>query len=301
MKSWYMRIPRRIRQLVLRHASYSLAVAFNRSLLGNPHGRRKALEHAAPLLRTLDNAGIVHDPVATARRVMMQERLFPWGCTRLSRCPEKEFRRWVCITGQEHLETALAQGRGVMLAGNHFGPGHLVNRVLCRQAYRVHILRKGRRKNAFESENSLRRELHLEDDDSPGYLDTMITIRDLLRQGEIVHVALDGSSGGGGLRLQHLGLYREFRTGLPLIAYLSNAIIIPVFVNLKENGKIAIDFDRPFADPDPEQSPVSYAEFVVRDYVDRLNAFCRAEPGSVKIKRINKLEKANARAVSSSI
>lgn len=272
-----------------RRISYGVLVRVFRALLNNPVGRRHARIKARGLLDLLDRAGVDYDPDDTVVASAMRRHLFPWGYYRLADCPRKEFERFVGSCGLEHLISSLGEGRGVLLAANHHGPSRTTQLYLRANGYRVHVLRRLNRFRGAERlglresappEGTV--DLCLQNDNSPGFVQTMTRIRHLLRSGEIVLAALDGVAGRTkGLCVPLMGSTYRLQIGVAVAAALSNALVIPVHTVLKTDGKVEIHFARPIAERRSGETPLGHAENIVRAYADSVQRFIAMEPGSV--------------------
>lgn len=287
MKCWDKHLPTPLRNLACRYLSYDTVIAIAKGILNSPFGRRLTYSNARPLFDILDEAGVDYDPHETATRAAMLELLYYWAPARFIVCPTEELERWIRVRGLEHLTSSIGSGRGIMLAGNHLGPGFITKIYLCAKGYPVCGIW---RKNIFIKKYKLRkdsirmpRDYCIDHDSSPGLLRTMSTTRDMLRLGQIVSVAMDGGKGhSNGVRLSLMNRYITFRIGLPLAAASANAVIVPVFATMKVDGHIEIRFEAPYPERHPDQPPLEYAQDIIKRYAAGLQQFWEREPGSAK-------------------
>lgn len=269
-----------------------MAVALVKLMLTTPMGRRRAMAMSRKLYSVLDDAGIQYEPRDTAFRFFMLKKLFPWAYCRFIKCSRKELDYWVHIEGIEHLAASARAKQGVLLVSCHFGPGHLAKYVLAARGYSIHNMRANngfvRKYGLRNGEGRMSREIYVKHDSSHGTIQTTMTVRNLLREGGIVACALDGKYGSSdGLLLTMLGRQRRFRTAMPMIAGLTGARIMPVFSVLRADGHIGIRVGAPFPEKEPDQSPLCYAEDIIRSYVAEVQAYCEANPGHVKLKPLD--------------
>lgn len=266
-------------------------VTIIKSILRFSLARRFALARVQPLLRIIDMQKIKYDPMEIAIEMAMHKTLFPWTYCCFTRRPE-ELDRWVKVSGLERLTPLLGTGRGVLLAANHHGPGHMIDIFLAAQGYKVNILQarypvyRRRMRYAVPEINMCINNIFTRLDSSPGMMQTMINIRDLLRRGEIVITALDGYQGEASLTLKLMGHEHDFRFAMPLIASLSNAIIVPVYVFLKTDGHIEIRFETPLPEQRPDQSPHEYAKDIMNTYAILLQNHMEMKPGNIRMERL---------------
>jgi lauroyl/myristoyl acyltransferase len=288
-----------LRTLKYNCISYSTAVSIVSKSLDTRSGRRFSRSHAAELLRILSEAGIEHDLQETAKSVAMLELLFPWAYGRFYRHPQ-EFTDWVDVQGLQQLAELASSDKGILLAGNHCGPGYMVGCCLTLNGYVSHIINRRAKLQVSRSHpadassggsiaGSLEK-ISKEKITFDGLMRSCNLVRTLLSRGEIVHAALDGNVGmSNGLRLPLMGHERVFHMTLPLIAGLTHAVIIPVFTWLKPDGHIEIRFEQPLPERDPELAPLDYAEEITRNYANMLQKYWEQKPGSVRMKIVDQL------------
>lgn len=89
---------------------------------------RRNIALAYPQLSTADQARLLTDTLReTARGITELPRVW-------ARPPDRALRLIRAVHGHAHLQAALDQGRGVLLAAPHFGQWELLNLYLCSQA-----------------------------------------------------------------------------------------------------------------------------------------------------------------------
>lgn len=282
-----------IRRTTCRYISYGVAVRVTRRIIDNPVGLWVGRRRVSELLRFLSDSGIAFDTRDVVIRARMLKVLFPWAYCRLIRCTSEELDGWVRMNGFEVVKPLLDSSSGVLLIGCHFGPGHIAKYALGAKGYIVNNLAA---RNTFarqyrvspERDCRMSRAMYVRDDSSSGFLKTTATIRDLLRRGEIVTYAVDGKQGyGDGVRIEFMGERHVIRTALPLVAALTKSKIVPMFVTFETDGHITIRFEEAYRDRRDDEPPLAYAEMIVRDYMEKVQAFCESEPSHIKLKRLD--------------
>jgi lauroyl/myristoyl acyltransferase len=224
--------------------------------------------------------------------VLMNKAIFPWAYCCFAKHPE-DINAWVNVKGLEILIPFINKKKGILIVANHHGPGHMVDFILAAEGKSIHVVQSSRlvhnrhMKYAAPYISERINKIFTKEDNSPGMMKTMTTIRDLLRKGEIVIAALDGRQGSATLMLQIMGHGHEFRYAMPLVAALSHAVIIPVHSVLNTDGHIDINFDLPFPEQLPGQTPQEYAKKIITLYADKVETHMINEPGSIKMERLS--------------
>lgn len=281
-----------IRRTTCRYVSYGVAVYVTRRMIDNPVGLLLARRRSSRLLQYLSDSGIECDTRDVVVRSRMLKTLFPWGYCRLIRCSNAEFDAWVRMSGFDAVEPFLGSNSGVLLINCHFGPGHMAKYALGAKGYVINNLLA---RNTFarhyrispERDCRMSRAMYIRDDSSMGFLRTTTTIRDFLRRGENVAYAVDGKQGyGEGVNIEFMGEPLVIRIALPLVAALTKSKIVPMFVTLEKDGRINIRFENAYRDRREDEPPRAYAEMVVRDYMEKVQAFCKSEPSHIKLSRV---------------
>lgn len=278
---------RYVSRVLCRYVSYTASVKLATMLLHRSTGHNHPMSKAEPFFRLLDNMGLSYDREDTARRMAMFEMLFPMAFCRLFQCPQDEFDRWVTVTGEEHLIELLESKPGILLMGNHYGPGHIFPCYFSRRGIKINIVQSGNFYNRYQLQDLgliVPEIIDVNQDGTPGMLRTVTKVKSLLRRGEIVYTAVDATAGSGGVKLDWFGRERIFRTAMPLAAALTGAAVLPVFATLDSDGHIGAHFEPRIPSADPSQTPVQYAEYVVQSCVQKLQAYWRHKPGTVKMK-----------------
>jgi KDO2-lipid IV(A) lauroyltransferase len=141
------------------------------------------------------------------------------------------------IEGRDHLDAALAAGRGVLLVSGHFYANRLAKLHLRREGYPVMSVRNARPPDRWMGRlgrallqpryiqflhGVIRDEVHTQDPQCT------LKIFQRLRSGGIVNVHMDAAFASHRQELPFLGRKRRFGTGLLEIIRLSNCTVLPM-------------------------------------------------------------------------
>ncbi len=151
----------------------------------------------------------------------------------------------VVIEGREHLDRALAKGKGVMAVTAHFGNFPLMLMHFARSGYPTHILMRNTRDPKIDefllrkrNEAGLKTIFAL-----PRKKAVMDTLK-ALRNNEIVFILMDQNFGGdGGVFVDFFGQKAATATGPIVLAQRAESPIVPIFIRRQDNGvnKITIE------------------------------------------------------------
>ncbi len=238
----------------------------------------------ARLLQLASEAGVrVSDD--DIRRYLQMNMLTKFRYCWLARCSDKAFSHWVHSTGIETIDALQRQGRPVLLLTAHLGPGHAISLALQRRGHTVHTVTT---EDVFRTEcgcgtDTMSRihAIEVGKDSSPMMIKTTNAVRRLLRDGAIVHAALDGFHGQGGQDTSYLGRQRQLRMALPYAAAMANAAVVLVAASVAGDGTVRIVFHQPLADREPGQEMACRARFIASRYIEFSEDKWRQDPGNI--------------------
>ncbi|HYN87708.1 MAG TPA: lysophospholipid acyltransferase family protein, partial [Ardenticatenaceae bacterium] len=143
---------------------------------------------------------------------------------RLSRmCPE-ELQRLVTVDGIEHVEEALAGGKGLILVSAHFGAPEVVAQILVAWNYRITVVAEHiQPEEVFQLMTSLRGSQGIEFIPIDGALRPIIRA---LRQNGLVGLVADRDTSASGIRLPFLGDETRVADGAAKLALRTGAPIL---------------------------------------------------------------------------
>lgn len=181
------------------------------------------------------------------------------------------------IEGAEHLDAALAAGRGVLLATAHFGAWECFGTILCERFKPVWAVARPidnplldewvRKSRARTSAGTI-------DKDGGG-----MKMARLLKQGEIVFALLDQNAGESGVVMDFLGVPSSHHRVAGAMATRFGAAVIPAYLR-REPGHLRFCMILEAAvEPDPALQGDAASIDVVRRVSDSLERQVRAAPG----------------------
>ncbi len=136
---------------------------------------------------------------------------------RMPRLRLADLERRVRLHGIEHFDLALAGGRGVILVSAHLGSFESVAQMMAARSYSVIVPAEPiRPQRLFDLMTRLRSSHGLKF--VPAQRGVMRQLIKALRRGEIVALALDRDTNGGGLPLEFFGATTTFQTGAVVLA-----------------------------------------------------------------------------------
>ena len=155
------------------------------------------------------------------------------------------------VEGREHLQRALARGKGVVLLVSHFNANPIAFRYLASNGYKVLIVRNRQPTNLAEGllgRSFVRARLsRLLDLVNPDYVhadepDCTLRIMRRLRAGGLVAIAMDGRAGSNPVECSFLGKLRHVPSGICEIARFSECAVVPM-ISLGRSDAFRIRFD----------------------------------------------------------
>ena len=157
----------------------------------------------------------------------------------------------VALSGQEHLDAALAAGRGAMLVFGHYGANQMImaaighaGYTMCQLSAPATVLNEKlpeARSAAVRRTRELRwaheQTLPVKHVDVFGSLKGAFAC---LRSGHVLGVALDGGGGEKRALVPFLGRYAYFSLGPMLLAGKTGCAVVPCFMERAPNGRLTL-------------------------------------------------------------
>lgn len=191
-----------------------------------------------------------------------------------------ELEAAVSIQGIEHLEAALARGKGAILTSAHYGAPQIVGQLLAMRGYPTTVVVEHLQPEALFQFMCELRESHgvrLAPVDKP----LIGLIRTLRKENGIVGLVVDRNVTGTGFRLPFLGEETLVADGAIQLALRTGAPLLSAFCRRRPGGRYEAVVQPPL--PLPESPPAEEMEAATRDgtarLMARLEAFIREEPG----------------------
>ena len=171
----------------------------------------------------------------------------------------------ITVRGREHIDRALAEGRGVLLFTAHLGNWELLGRTLAGLGYRLHPIVQNQANSGFNNElDRLRRQGGMQPIARGG-----TAVREVLRAlkgGDCVIIVADQYAGRDGLVVPFFGRPAATPRGLAVFARATGAPVIPIFIHRTRPGYHEIHALPPFY-----QVKTDDAEADIRTCLERMN------------------------------
>ena len=193
--------------------------------------------------------------------------------------------RLVTIEGKEHLDAALAAGRGVLLFQAHFGAFQMVMPAIGYGGYRMNQIsasaalwkdsgvsdapeRMHAIKASYEERLPVR---HI------SIASSMRPVFRALERNEIVGITVDGGGGRKTVGLPFLGRSANFQTGAPDLALRTGAAIVPAFIVSEAGLRHRLTIHPPLhADPAAGRDENRVA--ILREFTSLLERYVHSHP-----------------------
>jgi KDO2-lipid IV(A) lauroyltransferase len=176
---------------------------------------------------------------------------------RLSSVSEAYIRRNIQVEGLEHLDQALAGGKGAVLVTGHLGSWELMGCVLVRLGYPVTFVVGIQRNPLVQSlMNRIRRESGIEVIE----LTSTLAIVRSLRANRFVAMLSDQDAGHKGVFVEFMGKPASTPAGAAHLAMLSGAPIIPGFIIRQDGLRQRIIIEKSIGIPEVERSEIAIRE-----------------------------------------
>ncbi len=208
-----------------------------------------------------------------------------------------EATRDVRVIGWEHLERALAAGKGVLLwESGAFGRRFWTKQILLRKGLRVHQIYGANHISSLDIDSTattwVRRSLirPFFDDAERPYVATMMilpssgdltygrTLLHRLKENAAICLAADGEVGVKFLAVPFLGTRCGFATGMVSLARLSGATILPIMCWQAEDGKACLHIEEAIRISEKGNREQQTRQCVLQ-FAELLERFIRREPG----------------------
>jgi KDO2-lipid IV(A) lauroyltransferase len=140
-----------------------------------------------------------------------------------------ELRRTIPISGREHLEGAIAKGRGVILLSAHFGNFFLIGTRLALDGYPIHVLVNQPEDSEFAKlMDEYRLQVRQQTIHARPRREALRTLQQVLRRNELAILIADEYRKGNGIRVPLFGRIVLARRGPATLAVRTGAAIVPI-------------------------------------------------------------------------
>lgn len=155
--------------------------------------------------------------------------LLKWRFRTISKVSDKLFYRNVSIEGLDVFERELKKGKGIILAGSHFGQIELMFSFLYRYKKDIYYLVRDPSLNEIYHKNAGDFVLNITTNSKEETFALLSKVKMLLENGKVLFIPGDGEYGNSTVNIEFLGKMMTFRKGFAEFALLTNSAIIPVF------------------------------------------------------------------------
>lgn len=244
-----------------------------RALFGQ---RRRQLQRMRKLIGC--TGGVAHD----LGLHLLGRYTIPWRVNALSRCDDAAFRSWVRIEHENVLADLKAAGSPALLVSCHTSISRLTPLTLMRLGHDIATLEPEPYLQRMGARGAERiQSITLRGEGEKFWMKEMFQAKKVLDAKRMLHLALDGHQGTGGVEHAFLGRKRVFHIGLAKLAIQMGVPIVLVRTTLDADGHVNMAFLGPLDIGDatlPEDVRVTR---FLDHYVGMIEAIWRAELGNV--------------------
>lgn len=192
------------------------------------------------------------------------------------------------VEGREHLDAALAPGKGVILLGNHFGAHLMPAHWMVRQGYPLRLYMERPRHisrfltRQFDSDGPLgQRKLFISRKANPAEAaGSILRVARVLKAGMVVNLACDVRwPGPHAIRAKFLGGTHEFSATWITLASLTAAPVVPVFCRMDAEGAYHLEFLPAFQIP-PDANTSGNAPDHLQTCLEVIESRIRLDPAN---------------------
>ena len=160
----------------------------------------------------------------------------------------KEAANYIFFEGQEHLDKAIKEGRGVIAVTAHFGNFPLMMLYCALKGYPVNTIIRPTRDEKLEKYLFRKRnEWGITTVYAIPRRQCVVKSLKVLRESEVLFIPLDQNFGnGGGVFVDFFGQKAATATGPVVFAQRTNAVILPMFITRENRQRHKITIEPPF-------------------------------------------------------
>lgn len=194
-----------------------------------------------------------------------------WRAASLSWLPKSKLKKYISFIGRHHLDDSLREGKGVIILNSHYGLAQAALNIFPMMGYKEFytiIRSKGLESLKFDGVNDQvkPKTLAFKDNSQSELFRQMYKAKEVLNEGNIVHLLGDGYHGMSGTTINFLGKLRGFRPSYVDLSSASGAIVLPTFIECAINGKITIEILPPLDPGDPDMNAEKKRDYMTRQY-----------------------------------
>jgi lauroyl/myristoyl acyltransferase len=206
-----------------------------------------------------------------------------WRAARLTYLSDRAFFNKVQVVGKEHLDQAVAKGKGVVLVNSHFGFAEIALTLFSRLNYPLFatvVREKGANSIKVKGINKSFEPvlLQFKDQSNEELIKMLFKARQTLQAGGIVHLLGDGYHGKSSISFSFLGKVRGFRPSFAELALSTGAEVIPMFARMDTKGHIKVEILPPLDQGLEESGHQDRIVYLMKQYLDILSECWKKEP-----------------------
>lgn len=180
----------------------------------------------------------------------------------LARMKPEQLLRLVDIEGREHLDAAVARGKGVMVITGHYGNWELLGAIVALLGHDLAVLaRDSTDRETARLVNAARHALNMK----VVSRDDLTEMVAWLRQGKVLGILPDQRQSRGGVILNFMGRPASTSTGPAVLALRTGAALVPGFARRLPDGRFHAVFCPPLEPPQGlprSQAAAAYSQTV---------------------------------------
>ena len=240
-----------------------------------PSRRHAALANLAVMMPTATR----RERVRVARRMMRSYNQMLFEFFRLPHLSRAELLRSVEVVGREHLENAVARGRGVILASSHIGNWELAAVAVAHWGYTLHAVagvQLSRWLTPAVRETKSELAIH-----TVSYEDGLRKLLRALEHNDLVALMVDGDLYHHGVPVELFGRETRWPSGPAVLAQRTGALVICGYGERLGPGRFRIVMEPPL---DPASFPTAaalnaaVASTIERHIREHLDQWCIFRP-----------------------
>jgi hypothetical protein len=215
-------------------------------------------------------------------RHLLGRYTIPWRVNALSRCGDAAFRAWVRIENENVLDELKVAGRPILLVNCHTGISRLVPLAVMRLGHAIATVEPESYLQLMGARGAERiQSITLRGEGEKFWMKEMFRVKKVLDAKGIVHLALDGHQGTGGVTHAFLGRERVFHVSLAQLAIQMGVPIVLVRTTLDEEGHVRMAFLGPLDLGDASLPDETRLDRFLDCYVGMIETIWRADLGNV--------------------
>ena len=213
---------------------------------------------------------------------LMSRFSIPWRAAKLSHADDATFWRWVEVENGDLLAQRQAEGRGILLVNCHTAIARLTPLVVWRLGHELAVIEPEPYLRIMGARDADRiRSITLRGQGEKFWMKELYQAQKILLGKGIVHLALDGHQGSGGVTREFLGQSRLFHVSLAQLAMQIGADIVLVRALLDRQGRVSVGFSGPLDTGTPDMPPETRLQRFLDHYVAYLEKLWHDHPGNI--------------------